>query len=248
MKVTIITPTYNSAATLARAMQIVARQTYPDIEHIIVDGDSADATMMMVREWASQHPNVRFLSEPDSGVYDAINKGIRMATGDVIGFLNSDDCFTSPDAVAHIVEAMERDEADILYADLIYCRYEETGMTTVRNWRTGEFRPSRLSWGWMPPHPTLYCRRRVYDELGLYDTSYRIAADYEFILRAFSRPYRITYLPECLINMQIGGLSNRNVKNLLCKTREDARALRQNKRSIFTLFLKKARKISQYFR
>lgn len=250
-KVSIITVTYNSASTLSRTLRSIEQQTYPDIEHILVDGESADATMPIIHDYAARHTNVRFISEKDKGIYDAINKGIRMATGEIIGILNSDDTLASKDTIAHIVKTFEETGADLTYGDLVYCRYIEIEkqLHVVRNWVSNDFNPASLRFGWMCPHPTLYLRKRVYDEQGLYKTNYRISADYDFILRVFSKEqYKKAYIPEVLINMEIGGVSNRDMRSMYRKTKEDIRVLKENGQfHFYTILAKNLRKIGQFF-
>lgn len=251
MKISIITVTYNSARTLSRAMRSVCRQTYKDIEYIIIDGESADSTMNIVKDFASHYPFIRYISEPDSGIYDAINKGIRMATGDVIGILNSDDELYSPDILAHIISQMQFTRADILYGDLLYCRYdafEHNPPRVIRHWKSEPFQPKTLTKGWMPAHPTVYCRREVFDKVGLYRTDFRISADYEFILRAFSDPsLKKEYLNEIFVRMEVGGISNRDMHSLLLKSKEDVKAMKlHHLHPFFTVIFKVLRKINQF--
>ena len=153
-KVSIITVTYNSAATLTRTLRSIEKQTYPEIEHILVDGESSDATMSIIHDYTNRHNNIRFISEKDSGIYEAINKGIKMATGDIIGILNSDDTLASNETIAHIVKTFEETEADLTYGDLVYCRYIDKKLHVVRNWVSNDYDPHSLRFGWMCPHPT----------------------------------------------------------------------------------------------
>lgn len=253
MKVSIITVTYNSAKTLSRAMRSVCRQTYSDIEYILIDGESADTTVTVIKEFAAQYPNVQYVSEPDKGIYDAINKGIARATGDVIGLLNSDDVLASADTIAHVVAKMEETKADILYGDLVYCRYDALDHNPprrIRYWKSNEFHSADMRSGWMPPHPTVYCRREVFEKAGLYRTDFRISADYEFILRAFALPNLHTcYLPEVMVEMETGGISNRNISTMCLKTREDVRAMRMHGlHPLFAVCCKVMRKFKQFFR
>lgn len=252
MKISIITVTYNSARTLSRAIRSVVRQTYQDIEYIIVDGESADSTLHIIKDFAARYPQIRYISEPDNGIYDAINKGIQMATGDVIGLLNSDDELVHKDTIEHIVQRMQQTEADILYGDLVYCRYEaieHNPPRVIRQWKSNAFCESDMRWGWMPAHPTMYCRREVFDRVGLYRTDFRISADYEFIQRAFSvKEYKKEYLPEVLVRMEVGGVSNRDMRAMLIKTHEDIRAMRLHGRvPLLTLCGKILRKFRQFF-
>ncbi|MBQ8100722.1 MAG: glycosyltransferase [Paludibacteraceae bacterium] len=252
-KVSIITVTYNSGRTLQRTLRSVQEQTYPEIEHIIVDGASSDSTLAIIK--ANESHIARYVSEPDRGIYDAINKGIRMATGDIIGLLNSDDVLASPETIAHVVKTMKTTHADALYADLQYCRIEESGsleanrMHVVRHWQSEEFDRHKLRFGWMPPHPTLYCRRNFLKKVGEYRTDFRISADYEFMLRMLNREdARIVYMPEVTVNMSVGGISNRGLRNIMRKMHEDHRALRLNHmHRPYTVLCKNLRKCKQFF-
>ena len=244
MKISIITITYNSAQTLGRALESVLRQTYPDIEHVLVDGASTDGTRAMIEAYAAAHQNVRWVSEKDDGIYNALNKGIRMATGDVIGFLHSDDILNSPDSIGHIAEAFGQKEVDVVYGDLLYCK----GNKVVRKWRSNPFRASLLKYGWMPPHPTMYVRREVYEQVGLYDEWFRISADYDITLRIFTGGYKTRYIPEVLVRMETGGASNRDTKARLSKTQEDYFVLKKNHigAGFLTVLCKQVRKIRQF--
>ena len=247
MKVSIITITYNSAATLAATLASVARQDYAEIEHILVDGNSTDGSQQILSAYAAQRSRVHYISEQDNGIYDAINKGIRRATGDIIGILNSDDVLASPEVISHIVHAFQSAQSpDVVYGDLVYCNGEKV----IRRWKSNAFNPKSLKYGWMPPHPTLYCLRKVYEEQGLYDDRFRISADYDFMLRVFKQNYRVTYLPEVLVRMSIGGASNRNLHALLRKSYEDMQAMRKNHvgAGALTVAAKILRKCKQFLR
>ena len=246
MKISIITITYNSARTLQRALESVQSQTYKDIEHVIVDGASKDGTREIVEAYAKQHTNVRWVSEPDEGIYNALNKGIRMATGDVVGFLHSDDVFFSTDSIGHIAAAFEDKQVDVVYGDLQYCK----GNKVVRRWQSNEFHPRSLKYGWMPPHPTVYVRREVYEQVGKYDEWFRISADYDMMLRIFTAGYKAQYLPEVLVNMEVGGASNKNTKARLSKTQEDYIVLKKNHvgAGYLTVACKQIRKVRQFLR
>jgi len=253
MKLSIITVTYNSARTLTRAIRSVCRQDYKDIEYIIVDGESADTTLNIIKEYAAQYPQIKYVSEPDNGIYDAINKGIQMATGEIIGLLNSDDELQNNHILSHIIRHMEEEEADVLYGDLVYCKYdaiEHNPPRVVRYWKSNPFHEWEIKMGWMPPHPTLYCRRKVFDTAGLYRTDFRISADYEFILRVFAIPeLKKVYLPEVIIKMETGGISNRNIRTMCMKTREDFRAMKMhNLNALLTICCKNLRKVKQFIR
>jgi glycosyltransferase len=248
MKVSIITVTYNSAQTLARTMDSIARQTYPDIEHIIVDGLSTDGTLEIIKQ--HQDKVAYFVSEPDRGIYDAINKGLDKATGDIIGLLNSDDVLADNRVIEHIVKRFQHKRCDVVYGNLIYQSQYPEKNKVFRHWKSNYFDPKCLKYGWMPPHPTLYCRKKVYDEVGHFDTHFRISADYDFVLRVFSNlDYKKSYLPAVLVRMSIGGVSNGSLKNIICKTKEDYQVLKKNHiGSIFTIVCKNVRKLMQFIR
>ena len=246
MKISIITITYNSEKTLPRALDSVQSQSYGEIEHIIVDGASTDGTKAMIEAYAKTHQNVRWISEPDEGIYNALNKGIRMATGDVIGFMHSDDVFFSPDSVAQIAAAFADETVDVVYGDLQYCN----GDKVTRRWVSNAFDPKALKFGWMPPHPTVYVRKKVYEQVGPYDEWFRISADYDMILRIFTAGYKSQYIPKVLVAMETGGASNRNTKARLSKTQEDFIVLKKNHvgAGLLTVACKQLRKVRQFLR
>jgi len=253
MKITIITVTYNSARTLTRAIRSVERQNYPDVEYIIVDGESADTTLNIIKEHVAQYSNIRYISEPDNGIYDAINKGIEIATGDIIGILNSDDELVNCHILTDIVQRMTEDDADILYGDLVYCKYdaiEHNPPRVIRYWKSNPFNEKDLRKGWMPPHPTLYCRKEVFHKVGKYRTDFRISADYEFTLRAFSQPeFQKIYMPEVIVKMETGGISNRDMRSIWLKMKEDQRVIQlHGLNPLITLLYKNLRKIRQFIR
>ena len=254
MKISIITITYNSAKTLPNTLQSVLSQTYPHIEHIIVDGDSTDGTRELIEAYAKEVQKgkyectreVRWVSEKDSGIYNAINKGIEMATGDVIGFVHSDDMLFSSDSIEHIANAFSSSNVDLIYGDLQYCK----GDKVVRRWKSNAYNPCALKYGWMPPHPTVYCKREVYEKVGLYDEWFHISADYDMMLRIFRAGYQSLYIPEVLVCMQVGGASNKNASALLSKTQEDRLVLKKNHVGFgyLTVACKQLRKIKQFIR
>ena len=246
MKISIITITYNSANSLPRTLESVQSQTYPDIEHVIVDGASKDETPKIIESYAAKHKNVRWISEKDKGIYNALNKGIAMATGDVIGFLHSDDVLFSPQSIEQIAAAFEDPDIDVVYGDLQYCREGKI----VRRWKSNAFHPYSLKYGWMPPHPTVYVRKEVYAQVGEYDEWFRISADYDMMLRIFGGKYKSCYLPHVLVNMEMGGTSNRNAKARLSKTQEDYIVLKKNHvgAGYLTVACKQLRKLRQFLR
>jgi glycosyltransferase len=224
-------------------LRSVARQTYVDVEHIIIDGGSRDATLAIV---AAEGAHVaRVVSERDSGIYDAMNKGLRLATGDLVGFLNADDMLASPQALAQIAAAAVG--ADVVYGDLVYVD-KDRPERQIRYWRSGAFRRERLRFGWMPPHPTFYVTRSFLASVGAFDTDFRIAADYDLMLRCLVRPeLRVAYLPHVLVRMRTGGASNRSLAALQNKSREDLLALRRNRvGGLLTLLCKNLRKLPQF--
>lgn len=243
MKVSIITACYNSEKSILSALKSVEEQNYPDIEHIIVDGASTDDTLGIVQQFEST--NISLVSEPDEGIYDALNKGIARSAGDVIGFLHSDDRFANSQSVSSLLAYIRKGQVGV-YSDLKYIG-AETGRT-VRHWRAKQFQPHFLSRGWMPPHPTLFLNSQVYKELGGFDTSYTIAADYEFVLKLFARyGSSIGYLPKVEVLMATGGVSNRSFRNILLKMKEDARAMSNHDISPFRgLLMKNLTKIPQF--
>lgn len=243
MKVTIITVAYNSAGTIADTLSSLAAQTHPDIEHIVIDGRSTDATLDIV----SRHPRVAHcVSELDKGIYDAMNKGLALATGDLVGFLNADDVFDGDQAVQRLVEAAVGG-VDVVYGDLVYVRADDLGHV-IRHWRSGDFRRSRLRFGWMPPHPTFYVRRELLAAVGGFDTSLRIAADYDFMLRCLCSPaVHAQYVPRVLVRMRAGGVSNASAGSMLRKSAEDLRTIRKHAvGGWLTLAAKNLRKLPQF--
>jgi len=244
MKISVITVCFNSIATIADALASVARQKHADIEHIVIDGGSTDGTLALIRSHAAVPCTL--VSEPDKGIYDAMNKGLALASGDVVGFLNADDVFESTRTLSHIASAVSAG-ADAVYGDLIYVGASNPH-SVVRYWRSGVFQRSRLRFGWMPPHPTFYARRSLLREVGLFDTQLRVAADYDMMLRCLTRPgLAISYLPEVLVRMRLGGASNASSGAMLRKSREDLLVMRRHRvGGWFTLASKNLRKLPQF--
>jgi glycosyltransferase len=189
------------------------------------------------------------VSEPDRGIYDALNKGIARASGDVLGFLHADDLYADRSVLARVAEAFSDPSVDAVFGDLVYVDKANTE-SVIRYWQAGEYTPSKLRQGWMPPHPTLYLRRELYERHGGFDTSFRIAADYDFMLRVLKGiGGKVVYLPHVLVRMRVGGASNRSVQNILRKSAEDLRALRNNGiGGVGTLALKNGSKVTQFLR
>ncbi len=226
MRPSVITVCFNSAATIADTLSSVAAQEGVEVEHIVVDGASTDGTMEVIRGHAWKP--ARVISEPDRGIYDAMNKGIAAATGEVVGFLNADDVFASPAALRSIAHAFEHPATDAVYGDLVYVRSNDLG-ASVRYWRSGPFRVGATAYGWAAPHPTFYVRRRLLEQHGGFDLRFRVAGDAELMIRLLERHrIRVRYLPEVLVRMRVGGVSNRSVHNVLRGNAEIIEALRKN--------------------
>ncbi len=226
MKISLVTASYNSASTIADTLDSVAAQSHPDIEHIIVDGGSTDATLEVVR--LHDRRAARIVSEPDRGIYDAMNKGLRLASGDVVGLINSDDFLASPGALATVAAAFSDPAIDAVYGDLCYVSQADTSRV-VRYWRSGPFEPGAFGRGWAPPHPTFYVRRDVYARHGGFNLAYPLAADLELMAR-FLELHRIraVHVPEVLVRMRTGGATNRSLANIVRQNGEIIRALRKH--------------------
>lgn len=225
--ISVITATYNCASTVAECLASVAEQTWPHRQHVVVDGASTDGTLQLLQAHRSQLAVLH--SGPDQGIYDALNKGLALAQGDVVGFLHADDVYAHPQVLAHVAAAFEDPGVAAVYGDLHYVRRDDTTQV-VRRWTGGPCSARRLAWGWMPPHPTLYVRREWYARIGGFDTRYRIAADYLSVLQMFTQPgFRATWLPEVMVLMRLGGASNRSLRAIARKSAEDWRALRQTR-------------------
>ena len=226
MKISIITVCYNSAETIGDTLRSVREQTYKNIEHIIVDGGSTDCTLDVV---AAEGAHVaKLISEKDNGIYDAMNKGIKFATGDVVAFLNADDFYKDADALAQVAFVMQSEQLDALYGDVEFFRAGQQDVV-VRRYNSGRFTAGRLGWGWMPAHPALFVCRTLFERYGMFRTDYRIAGDFEFVARVFKQPeLRHRHLYESLVCMQIGGASTSGWRASLQLNREMMRACRSN--------------------
>lgn len=229
MKVSVITTTYNSAATVRDTLDSVLRQDYPDIEHIIVDGGSTDGTLDIIREYEPRYGGrLRYISEPDHGIYDAMNKGIRLATGDVIGILNSDDWYTADDIVSVLAAPIAAGDAEATYGDVHYVDAAR-GNRFVRYYSSQRFRRRHMLFGMMPAHPTFYARHTVYERHGLFDTDFRIAADFEHLLRVIYVGRTVTrYVARDCVTMRTGGASTAGISSHLQIMRDHVRAYHKN--------------------
>jgi glycosyltransferase len=245
MKVSIITATYNSSQVISECLQTFNQQDYPFIEHIIVDGASKDNTLEVVN--ANKRKDTVIISERDKGIYDALNKGIAKATGDIIGILHSDDFFATPTAISQIVEEIKKG-FDGCYSDLKYVQRDDVSKVH-RHWKAGLPSQLQLELGWMPPHPTLFLRREVFQEISNYSLKYKISADYDFILRMMtSNKYKISYIPETLVCMKTGGTSNNSFGNARYKLKEEHEiASHFFGAPWITVIAKRLRKIPQLF-
>lgn len=246
LKISVITAVFNNRQTIADALDSTLSQSHENLETVVIDGGSTDGTRAVLQAYGDRLSIM--VSEPDKGIYDALNKGIRRASGDIIGVMHSDDLFADREVLARIAAAFADPAVQAVYGDLLYVRKGDPARV-VRYWRAGEFSPRKLGWGWMPPHPTLYLRRAVYERAGGFDTRYRIAADYDYILRIFSdMALNPVYIPDVLVKMRIGGSSNRSLSNIICKSHEDWTALRRNRvGGLGTLIWKNLRKLGQFF-
>ena len=254
MKISIITSVYNNKNLIESCINSVTSQTYKDIEYIIIDGGSTDGTVETIKNYKlkiiNELENYIFISEKDNGIYDALNKGIKLATGEVVGLLHSDDVFYDNSVLEKVARIFEKKDTDSVYSDLVYV-YKDNPDKVLRYWKAGEFNYSILNRGWMPPHPTIFIKKKNYDEFGGFDSSYKISSDYELVLR-FLGKHKIstTYLPEVTIKMRAGGKSNKSLGNIFHKSSEDYRALKQNEFPFpaFTLFMKNVRKVPQFLK
>jgi len=245
LKISLITVCYNSRETIAETLESVKQQDYPNIEYILIDGGSTDGCLEIIK--AYRDIIAHFVSEPDQGIYDGINKGIKLATGDVLGLLHADDTFSNSTVLGKIAALFEQKDADCVYGDLVYVS-RNAPERVVRYWKSGVYKRSKLRLGWMPPHPTFYTKRIYFEKFGLYDRSFKIAADYDLMLRFLGRhSLNALYLPEVMVKMKVGGVSNKSINHIITKSIEDIRALKINKiGSFFTLIIKNISKIYQF--
>ncbi len=250
MKISIVTATYNSEKTIRDTIDSVLRQSFTDYEYIIVDGLSKDNTLGIVREYVPRFDGrMRYISETDKGIYDAMNKGFQMAKGDVLALINSDDFLCEDHAFEKIAKAfMENPETDGVYADLYYVSQNNTD-NIVRKWVTGA--QKSFAKGWLPAHPTFYVKRECYEKYGYFNLDYKLAADFELMLRFVERHHiKLTYLPESLVKMRLGGATSKNIQNIIKQDKECVRAFKENKIPVSCLYLlyRFLPKIKQYFR
>lgn len=246
MKISIITVVWNNKETIKDAIDSVLSQTYKNIEYIVVDSASSDGTVGIVQSYGEKIST--FVSKKDKGIYDGLNKGIFLATGDVIAFLHSDDIYANDTIVEQIAESFMQDSSlDGVYGDLVYTPKSDTSKV-LRYWKSKEFNKSLLAKGWMPAHPTLFLKKDIYKKYGIFDLSFKIAGDYDFMLRVLSAGIKVKYIPQVLYKMRVGGESNKSLKNIIQKSREDLLALKRNDvGGVFTLLVKNFSKVGQFF-
>ena len=246
--VSIITTVLNNKEDIEDAIKSVLNQTYLNIEYIIIDGESTDGTIETINKY--QKKISKFISEKDRGVYDGMNKGIRMASGEIIGILNSDDIYASNNVIEKVVRIMEKNNVDCCWGDLVYVDEKDTNKI-IRYWKSSEYKPGKFKKGWMPPHPTFFVRKWVYEKYGKFNLDFPISADYELMLR-FLEKYKIRscYIPQVMVKMRIGGQSNKNIINIIKGNIECYKSWKINGLKINPLifFLKPLSKISQYFK
>ncbi len=245
--ISVITVCYNSAATLERALQSVADQDWSRIEHIVIDGASIDGSSAVIERFRPRLAQV--VSEPDDGIYDAMNKGLERANGDIVCFLNADDQYAHPQVLSRVAKQMRELDLDALLGDVGFFREKEP-MRMVRRYRSNRFRPSRLAWGWMPAHPALFLSRAVVHRVGRFKTDYRIAGDFEFVIRVFhGQALRYRHLSEVLVHMQTGGVSTNGWRSKILLNREVLRACRENglQTNLLKILSKYPAKILEFF-
>ena len=248
MKVSIVTPTYNSAKTIVDTILSVNKQDYANIEHIIIDGGSKDNTLELIRNTPNRVKKI--ISEPDKGIYDAMNKGVALATGDIVDILNSDDFYNSNDVIAKVVKTFQEGEYEGVYGDLEYVDARNTNRV-VRYWESKAYKEGLFKKGWHPAHPTFFVKKEVYDKYGNFNLKYKIGADYEIMLRFIEKNrIKVAYIPETLVKMRVGGASNQSIKNIIKANIECYNAWKDNGLSIlpFVFILKPLSKTLQYLR
>jgi glycosyltransferase involved in cell wall biosynthesis len=243
-KISLVTVAYNAGSTIRRCIESVIAQNFESLEYIIIDGGSTDDTIQIINQYRN-HINI-FISGLDNGVYDAMNKGIIKAHGEIIGMLNADDYFAANDILTTVGDAFTQQNADIVYGNLDYVKPDET---IIRKWRTKAYRKGMYNWGWMPPHPTFYGKKQLFEKLGFYNIAYGTAADYELMVRFMhTNNFVVVYINKVMVKMQSGGLSNKSLANRIKAWRFDLKAMRENNvlHPLLTLIIKPIRKIGQY--
>lgn len=247
MKLSIITVCFNSQDTIEDTIQSVLSQTYHDIEYIIIDGNSTDRTLEKIEAYKDKISKV--ISEPDNGIYDAMNKGIRLATGDVIAVLNSDDVYLNQTVAVNMINLITKDDLDAAYADLVYVDKGETN-NIIRVWKAGNYKRGSFCYGWVPPHPTFFCRKNVFEKYGYFNSDFKIAADFELLLRFIEKnQIKVGYFPDVIVKMRTQGKSN-VLRGILRGNQEILKSFGLNdlKYSPLFFFYKPVIKIFQFFK
>jgi glycosyltransferase involved in cell wall biosynthesis len=235
MRFSIITVVRNAADTVAECLESVAGQDYREVEHLVIDGASTDGTLRVIDEYRDRLAKV--VSEPDRGIYDAMNKGLALATGDVVGFLNADDAYADRHVLSDVAALLQDTLTDAVYGDLVYVSAANP-QRIVRYWRSGVYRPGSFSRGWMPAHPTFFVRRDVYRRFGGFDLSYRLQSDFDLTMRLLEvQKIRSIYLPRILVRMRTGGATNRSISNVVKGNLEAYRACKKNAIPVSPLFI-----------
>jgi len=245
MKISIITVTYNNEQTIASCIESVVNQTYNNIEYIIIDGKSTDNSLTIAKNYSDKIS--RIICEADEGMYYALNKGIKIASGDIIGFLHADDFYENNKVIEDIILQFKEFNTDSVYGDLQYVK-KNNANSVIRNWKAGKFSFKKLKKGWMPPHPSFFVKKEIYNKYGLFNTDLKIAADYDLMIR-FLGKHKISthYLSKVIVKMRWGGKSNKNIKNIIAKSKEDYKSIKTNKiGGLRTLFFKNFNKFKQF--
>lgn len=225
MKISIITVSYNSSATIRDSINSILAQDHPDIEYIVVDGNSTDNTLEIVKSFGHQ---IKWISEPDNGIYDAMNKGLKIATGDVVGILNSDDFYSTNQIVSQVAAEFSDPSIDVVFGDLVFVDPQNLNKT-VRKYSSAKWNPDRFAWGFMPAHPSVFIRGKYYEQFGLFKTDYKIAADYELLIRfLYVHKLKYRYLPHTMVKMRTGGVSSKNLMSNVVLNNEIIRACHEN--------------------
>lgn len=246
VNISLITVTFNAANTIEKCIKSVIEQKYPYVEYIIIDARSTDGTIAIVNKYDKYIHHI--ICEQDKGIYDGMNKGISLASGDIIGIINADDHFAADDILSHVAQAFECTGADIVYGDIDYINNKNR---VVRKWRSGIYKPGHFNRGWMPPHPSFYAKRQLFDTFGKYDLQYGSATDYELMLRFIhTNKLKVHYLNKVMVKMLVGGVSNQSLGNRISAWQNDYKAMKHNRLTFphFSVILKPFRKIIQYLR
>ena len=228
MKISIVTACYNSASTIRDTLRTIQMQTHKNIEHIIIDGGSTDGTLEILEK--NRHHIAHLTSEPDNGLYDAMNRGVSKATGEIIGLLNSDDLLANEHVLSSVANTLADSEIDACYGDLVYVKQDDISQV-VRYWHSKSYNPALIARGWIPAHPTFYARREVHDRYGmLFNLDYKLASDYELLLRLLvTHKINVAYIPEVMVKMRLGGTTNKSLKNIINQNKEIMRALKSHR-------------------